>query len=248
MLFVSLDFSVRNNVQNSWAVLLAAAATIVAGVGGGILAWQSAQRQVENQNRLASEEVERSLMAARAVLPPVLSSLYLKSVAGFEASDDQLSRSQDESASLRLLSELELSEEELKALTGCIKFADPGTARWLSLIISHFQIGQARLRSHLLRSDLTVDAPSSNDQAIAYRAIDWLEIKALVSHLFEFARTGTPPGAELDTSKISPPIEYLHTGPTARCWKETFDDLMRHYDENSGVTSEAFQKRLIVKL
>lgn len=240
----ALDETVSEGLRKNWVYLASAATTLLA----ASLALLGTFSIIENQNRLASEENEKSLLAARAALPTVLSSLYRKSENGFEASDDQLGRSQDKPACLRLLSELELSEEELKALTGCIKFADPDTARWLSLIISHFQIAQARLERDLLRSELTVHTASSNAPIIADRAIDWLEIKALVSHLFEFARTGTPTGTELDTSKISLPIEFLYTGPTARCWDNAFDNLMRHYDDNGGVTSEAFQQRLIVKL
>jgi len=236
-----LDETVSTALQTNWIYLVSAGVTLLA----ASLALLGTFSIIENQNRLAAEEKNKSLLAARAALPPVLSSLYQKSTLGFEVSDNQLQQSQDANGSSRLLSELELQESELRALTECIKFSDPDTARWLSLIISHFQISQARLQDHLLSSDLTVHAPDSHYQAIAYRAVDWLEVKALVSHLFEFARTGKLPATELDVSKISLPINHFGTGPTARCWESTFENLIDYYEENGGTSSIGFQQRLI---
>ncbi|WP_283425427.1 hypothetical protein [Shimia sagamensis] len=217
---------------------------LVALLGSG-LALAGVLANIDNQNRLAEEENEKSLLAARAALPPVLSSLYQKCSNAFEISDNQLEERRNEKMALRLLSELELSSNELKSLTECIKHADADTARWLSLIISHFQIAQARLNRHLLNSDLYADPPEDNYQSVAYRAVDWLEIKALVSHVFDFARTGKLPATELDTSKISLPIDNFGTGPTARCWDHTYENLMDHYDENGGTSSIGFQQRLL---
>lgn len=236
-----LDETVSTALQKNWIYLVSAGVTLLA----ASLALLGTFSVIENQNKLAKEENEKSLLAARAALPPVLSSLYQKCSNAFEISDNQLEVRRNEKMALRLLSELELSSKELKALTECIKHADADTARWLSLIISHFQIAQARLNRHLLNSDLYADPLEDNYQSVAYRAVDWLEIKALVSHVFDFARTGNLPATGLDTSKISLPIDNFGTGPTARYWDHTYENLMDHYDENGGTSSFGFQQRLL---
>lgn len=67
----ALDESVSTALHKNWIYLVSSGVTLLA----ASLALMGTFSVIENQNRLASEENEKSLLAARAALPTALSSL-----------------------------------------------------------------------------------------------------------------------------------------------------------------------------
>lgn len=76
----ALDETVSEDLRKNWIYLVSAGVTLLA----ASLALLGTFSVIENQNRLAAEENTRSLLAARAALPPVLSSFSGKADAAFE--------------------------------------------------------------------------------------------------------------------------------------------------------------------
>ncbi|MFY0660549.1 MAG: hypothetical protein JXR15_08655 [Shimia sp.] len=241
MVVVSLDFSVRNDVTDNWAILLAATATIIAGVGGGVLAWKSAQRQVENQNRLAEQDNQRSLLAARAALPPVLASLNSKAKIGFaNAADFETQKSWEIELKKESVENSSISRSEIAVLQDCIKFADPISARWLSLIVAHFQIRSSRLERNLAQIGLI-----RMEWQVADDAMNWRVLSAMIDHMFEFSRTGKIPDEVLSENAVSLPVDIPPSKLTVRDWDKAFSRKMKRVALTGGWASKNFQSSLL---
>jgi hypothetical protein len=204
------------------------------------IAWMSAMANIHNQQNLAKTAGEQSLLAARAVLPPVLSSLHNKAQLGFVASANQIKLKANSDEALKSLEQLALTPDELSALQKCIQFSDEDTARWLSLIISHFQIHHARLEGNLFTVGLI-----KLEKQIANDALDWSLTSTMVLHLIEFARTGKVPTLDLPKENIVIPIHFDGTGPVMTHWDNVFRRVCHHFDDTGGWSSIAFQKRLL---
>lgn len=158
-----IDESVATAYQKNWVYLFSALTTLAAAA----LALSGTFSVIHNQKELAASENAKSLLAARAALPPVLSSLTKKATLGFDACSNQLTLKTTPHVARDTLEKLTLTTDELAVLTSCIKYCDDDTARWLSLIISHLQILYARLDSNLFTAGLLPD-----DMQIAGGALD----------------------------------------------------------------------------
>lgn len=231
-----IDESVHDAYQKNWVYLFSALTTLAA----ASLALSGTFSVIFNQNELARKETERSMLAARALLPPVLSSLHTKAELGFLAAANQKEYKSNPDKARQLLDKLSLSSEELKVLSDCIKFSEDDTARWLSLIISHFQIERSRLDSAFSTKGLL-----TLDLQITDGALDWLVTLALVSHLFEFARTGRKPSSELSKNELHFPLSADIPGFVHDNWDEVRDQLFEYFEGTGGWSSIAFQNRLL---
>ena len=149
-----------------------------------------------------------SLRAAQAALPLALSEIVRVSNTGVDyASKDHAffklpnSRSEYENAT-------GISEDTLNVLKTCIEFADEQSAKWLAVVLQHYQVANARLLSHFDELPVTYD---KSDQA--KHARDWLIVKALTEHLFDFARGAETTPENLDAGLIRRPLfaPWFHT-------------------------------------
>jgi len=205
------------------------------------IAWHSAMASIENQNRLARIATIQSLLAARAGLPRVLSGLHRKAQLGVEASlnQEELRTRPDEAR--KSIEQLALTPDELSALQRIIQFSDDeNTARWLSLIISHFQIQQARLESNFSEAGLLL-----TDTAIAIQAFDWILAKTLVEHVFEYSRTGKIPASVLPKHRLQFQKDPTASGILETHWDIVHHRLCTHFGKHGGWSSLAFQNRLL---
>ncbi|MFY0617787.1 hypothetical protein [Shimia sp.] len=240
---VSLDYSVRNNVQDNWAILLAAAATITAGVGGGLLAWKSAQRQVDNQNRLAEEENAKSLLAARAALPAVLANLYEKTSTSLKLLVSCSQRCEAPVDRYTEFQSTEIEDAEMAILKECIKYSDVETSQWLSLIISHTQFNRSRLKSIVKQPRQRRTDQTAND------AIEWYLLIAMIDHMWDFARTGKCANDQLEKNKpaadrLKTSLFHTDLGPRCEGWEEAQSQMVARIERNGGWSSSAFLNRL----
>jgi len=234
----SLDETVSVVLQKTWIYLVSAGVTLIA----ASLALLGTLSVIENQNRLASEEVERSLLAARAVLPPVLSSLSVKASRGFNAiADYENLLSQDKEIGEQILQNIRITKDEIDTLKECIQVSDPNTARWLSLVVSHFQIHTSRLENDFLREYRF----QRSDLHTAKAAMNWVLIRQLIGHLFDFGRAGQLPSKTLNKEMISYPIDSAFSGPVFENWDEAYDQLVARIDSSGGWSSEAFLARIV---
>lgn len=216
--------------------LFSAVATLFA----ASLALKGTLSVIENQNQHKIQDIERSLLAARAALPAVLSSLYQKSLDGYEAAANQTNLKAVPASANVILEKLSLTSSELRVLQECIKYCDDNTARWLSLIISHFQISRSRLERDLSNIKISVTGPP-----LARSAMEWLLIKAMVGHVFEFSRTGKEPAFELGKNSIEYPIDAPWDSPVLANWDHVYSSLTSKFENTGGWSSSAFQKRLL---
>lgn len=146
---------------------------------------------------------------------------------------------QSATAKKQTIEGIRISKEEIDVLKNCIKYSNPTTARWLSLIIAHFQIQTSRTEAALN----TVNA-TTPPTAAASSALQWILLRELIGHLFEFSRTGQLPSEILDNSGIVFPIHASQTGPVFNNWGKAYQRLTNYHANNGGWTSKAFQARL----
>ena len=214
--------------------------TFAATLGAAALALLGTLTVISNQNEIAYQENNRRLLAARAALPPVLSSLYQKAVTGADMTANQKPLKATPKKAQKALRKLAITSSEMLVLKECIKYADEDTSRWLSLIISHFQIHRSRLNSAFFTRGLIII-----DIQVARATLEWFLIKIMIEHLFEFSRTGKQPDFELDSTKIRYPIQLGHSGPVYNNWDQVVEDLVVYIDKYGGWSGAAFQRRLL---
>ncbi|WP_417816506.1 hypothetical protein [Tritonibacter scottomollicae] len=164
--------------------------------------------QIKETKVTAEEQRLAKLRAAKATLPLALSEIVRVSNTGVDyACKDPAffklpnSRSEYENAT-------GISEDTLNVLKTCIEFADEQSAKWLAVVLQHYQVANARFLSHFDDPDMLYD--ECDQAAIISR---WLIVKALTAHLFDFARGAETAPMELKAHLIRLPIlaPWYHT-------------------------------------
>lgn len=168
-------------------------------------------------------ERSQALLAARATLPARLSELYAMSLEGAQlALDVKEHRTENDHSRKARLDALALSKDMTGELKEVIKYADKATASWLSLILAHWQINLSRLSGQLNDRNMTIP-----EHQPGYRATDWMLMYNMISHLFNFARTGTQPNDELPSPFRFEMDFYLDNYSK----KAHLDEAVRKYEE-----------------
>lgn len=145
-------------------------------------------------------ERERSLLAARAMLPASLSELYSKSLLAAELSleIEQIEKLSDEDRRAKF-DQIKLDNQLVRDVQEVIKFSDDVTAGWLSLILARWQIRLSNLEDDLLDPKLEnpIADPAIKKTRCARSAMAWIFVWGMVNHLFDYSRTGKCPEREL---------------------------------------------------
>ncbi len=185
------------------------------------------------------ELVERKHIAARSVLPLSLSRLHKLTESGFETVLDvpELRNGPREEA-LQRFQNLRIPSEDIQQIRECIEAADPPTQAWLSLILAHWQLETSRLESTLFDENL-----ETIPRQLANSAIDWLTIRAMIIHLFDYSRTGRPPNSNLKPDYIVVPIlsHHLHSTDLA----DARTRVLEYINEKGGWSFKGFQSRFL---
>ena len=212
--------------------------TILSGLLASGLALAGVMANLNFQEEARKRESDNSLAAARAVLPFTLSTLHRLSEQGFEtAMKTESLRKGTHADAMAAVRALEVPSGQIERLQKCIEYTGDHSKEWLSLIIAHWQIETSRLESSLLDKRLSISS-----YQIKSSAADWLLIRALISHLFDFSRTGIEPEDELDRSEFTAPFFGGHFDDS-----ELLDAIERHkkyFDECGGWTTRAFRERM----
>lgn len=185
------------------------------------------------------ELIERRHISARAVLPLTLSRLHKLTEHGFETvlNVPKLREGPKEEA-INQFQKLQIPGDDIKQIRECIEAADGETQAWLSLILAHWQLETSRLESTLLS-----EAMNTTPRQLASSGIDWLTIRAMVIHLFDYSRTGQVPNATLRSKYIAVPIlsKHLHNAELAEARTLQLESI----GANGGWTFEGFKDRFV---
>tara|TARA_R110002094_G_C4888131_1_gene209504 strand:- start:193 stop:984 length:792 start_codon:yes stop_codon:yes gene_type:complete len=184
------------------------------------------------------ELIERRHIAARAVLPLTLSRLYGLTERAFEITLDTTAlRKRPEDVRRNLLKKLRLTKDDIEQLRDCIEASDEQSQAWIALIIAHWQLEISRLENRLLDQNLLF-----LDSQLHNSAIDWLTIRGMAIHLFEYSRTGKKPDNKISADIICLPIHspYLHT----QSLEEAREKKLAYFQNNGGLTFSGFSARL----
>jgi hypothetical protein len=208
--------------------------TVLVGFFASAIAIGSALLSINKQQEL----IDRRHISARAVLPLTLSRLYKLAEDGFETVlNTNALRNVSREDAITQLQRLEIPTDNIKQIRECVEAADKETQEWLSLILAHWQLETSRLESTLLTENLSYDA-----RDLANSGVDWLVIRAMIIHLFEYSRTGSAPEAALALNDIAAPLRSGHRHneelSNARTRK------LQHIEANGGATFEGFRSRL----
>lgn len=213
---------------------------LVALLGSG-LALAGVLANIDNQNRLAEEENKKSLLAARAALPPVLASLNSKAEAGYKnAVDFETQKSWEIEFKEESVEKSSISASEIAVLQECIKYADSISARWLSLIVAHFQIQASRLEGSLTTSGLI-----KLEGQVADDAINWRILSAMIAHMFEFSRTGKKPEEFLPENTVNIAVDVASKNLSREDLEKARSRKVKYIEETHGWTSTGFQNALV---
>lgn len=198
-----LDAEVAGALKDRWVEVFGILAALLAAV----IALHGVQRQIRVQTDQAEAERVAQLRASVAVLPLVLSSFYGVSETCIEVCLENSAVIRDPSRREEFTRAAEVSGTHLDVLRDCIRFSDPASAAWLSLITRQYQLCVSRYRSLIEGTHILLDI---NQHSMA---IDWAVLRAVVSHSFEFARGEVDQVAlRMSPNEVVLPISSRHYG------------------------------------
>lgn len=230
--FIGSDW--EDNLIRYGTYAIAAISTLFA----SFLAWQSATRSINHQLQQSAEDRFRELNAARALLPATLSEIHSLAEFGFQSCLNMKSVRKDPEKANRIISRLKLSDQMMKNLQDCIRQSDGAAKEWLILIPSYWQIATERLDSNLFTDGLLI-----LDGQPEHASLDWLILKAIVLHLFDFARTGQEPVEELDQLHFTANFSTICRFDPV--FHEAKDKYSEYVSKHGGWTISGFQSRLV---
>jgi hypothetical protein len=147
------------------------------------LALRGIRQQIAQSEKHADDIRERELRASAAVLPLTLGNFYRIANDCFEVTLANAETLRDPARADMLVSVSDISETDLSVLRDCIRFSDKTTAKWLQLIARKYQICRARHESMVRGTHLLLEINQTSS------ALDWMELRAIAEHCFEFARS-----------------------------------------------------------
>jgi hypothetical protein len=200
----------------------------------GVLAYIGIQAQIKQQYNIAEKQRQNQLKAARAVLPLVLSSLHALCKVGFSLQPRVSDLRQNPDEAKASIERLSVTSDQIQTIKECIEFGDDASSAWLSLILAHFQIEVSRLNG-------LVFGASHTGHIIESSQVDWEVIASMIDHLFDFSRTGSPPG---ETLKLTAGLKFNLLRPPTWEFGEAFAHRRDRYEATGGLTYSAFIKRL----
>lgn len=152
-----------------------------------LIALKGVRSQIETQLKINEENRKQELEAYRATLPLAISQLVTISINGMRASLSVNSTVQISSEEVEEM--LGMPEGVLDTLRNCIKSSDEISQRWLSSIISNYQIYYSRSRKlPSMALPHTEGMDKRAEHARLDLALDWATLHALVEHVFGFSR------------------------------------------------------------
>ncbi|WP_313591220.1 hypothetical protein [Agrobacterium cavarae] len=188
-LFMVIDFKVKDETWvNVFGSFVVAAFTIAA----AWVALRGNRIQITQNEDLENSRRINSLIAAKAVLPSILSEL--NSIAQNNLLLNFPQNKAPKGNPVRKPTELlRVPESVLPALKECIQYSDPVSQERLANILRHFQVYDAR-HKRSSTSFLTPHyagnppKPNYNEMTAISSAIGWAVIHALISDAYDFAR------------------------------------------------------------
>jgi len=197
---VFIDSDISPDYKKYWTYGISALVSLFAsGVAlAGVLA------NISSQNGKFLEEREASHKAAKALLPIALSRFHeVCENATNIALRDNAFFEHCENASVAVEA-VEIGDETVRVLKECIEYSDEVTQEWLSIAFARYQVARSRLISSISDPHRVVTDLTRGDHAF-----DWEVIRAIVSHLFSFARGHEKaPSSQIDPETIK--ISMLH--------------------------------------
>lgn len=159
---------------------------ILAALAAAVLALMGVQRQINVHQEQAQDNRQRDLKASIAVLPLVLSNFYKVCEQCFEISLEEENVLRNPSLRNQHISFSEADQSAIGTLQNCIRFSDHDSAEWLSAILRQFQLCKSRFASLVEGPQLLLESNRRN------MATDWLVLRAMIEHCFEFSRGEVP--------------------------------------------------------
>ena len=146
---------------------------------------------IENQNIIVERNRLQDLAAWRSTLPLALSKLMSISCDGMAAAVRSGSAATWTQSDLN--ERLEVPTAVMDTLRNCIKSSDDESRKWLSVLVSRYQVYRSR------SEELLTHGAGSHDLAL-----DWATFYALVEHCYPFARGATDQiGITMDSQRIN---------------------------------------------
>lgn len=194
LLFMMIDFNIKNEAWISvFGSFVVAAFTIAA----AWVALRGNRIQIAQNEDLENQRRMNSLIAAKAVLPSILSELSAIAQNNLLLNFPQ-NKAPKGNPVPKPTKFLRVPESVLPALKECIQHSDPISQERLANILRHFQVYDARQKrnsSGFLTPQYTANPPKPtyNEMTAISSAIGWAVIYALISDAYDFARGSKQP-------------------------------------------------------
>lgn len=189
ILFMLLDFHIENQ---AWIGVFGSFVVAEFTIAAAWVALRGNRIQIAQTGYLEDARRLNSLIAARAVLPSILSELTAVATNNLLLifPDNRPPRGNDIPPATDFR---RVPEEILPAFKECIQYADPSSQERLANILRHFQIYEARRgnRTRAVLRPFLLDNPppaNANELTAISNAIGWAVIHALVADAYGFAR------------------------------------------------------------
>lgn len=192
-LFMALDSKIKDE---TWIGVFGSFVVAAFTIAAAWVALSGNRAQIKQTNDVEDERLQNSLIAARAILPSILSELTRITLNNLLLIfPDNRAPSGNDTPKPKVF--LRLPDDILPPLKECIQYADPVSQERLANILRHFQVYEARRGNrtrHTLRP-LHLDnppPPNARELSAISNAIGWAVIYGLVSDAYGFARGSRP--------------------------------------------------------
>ncbi|PSL19712.1 hypothetical protein [Shimia abyssi] len=199
---IAIEAELSDEYTKYWTYGISA---LVALLGSGI-AVAGVLTSIANQNRIFDETRKKSLLASKALLPLALSRFHeiAENGTGIALEEEIFLNDPDNSDIVR--SRLEIDEATVGVLKECIELSDEVTRKWMTTIFSRYQVARSRTIGQVSdRHRLLIDSVRGD---LAY---DLEVIRAMVAHLFDYARdigNRISPSEQIDLETIRISISH----------------------------------------
>ncbi|APG47702.1 hypothetical protein PhaeoP97_02308 [Phaeobacter porticola] len=177
---------------------------------------------IDSQATRFSIERSATQKAAKALLPIALSRFdeVCEKAVDIALSDDTVFA--DPKNAVEVREALEIGDETVRILKECIEYSDEVTQEWLTIIFARYQVASSRLLGSVADPSRVI-----TNHTRGSHAYDWEVIRAILNHLFSFARgQEDAPSDKIDLETIA--ISSLHPMlGTSRC--NAAQERIRHF-------------------
>lgn len=191
----------NDGIFGAWEIFVSEGLELVLPLVAAGAAFGGILLQVKEAKINSEEQRLAALRAAKATLPLALSEMVRVCNSGIRYAVEGPPFFKVSGSRSNYERDTAISAEVLATLRSCIEYADYESALWLSILVQHYQVANARFLANF------DSLPTSYNEFCKAKHIgDWIIVKALAEHLFDYSRGAAKVPENLDPNLLRVPL------------------------------------------